>query len=122
MDAKQREAILREILRQERFGRLIGTQCWVEGYCAALAARLDGEVSDYYVPNPGQGECHPQRCPLFFRNIECQRTMPLYIEGWGGWPRGRSTLARGPEVAVERRGHLRDLWQADRQPSRSILL
>ena len=82
MNAQQREAILREMLRQERFGRVLGTQCWTEGYCAALAVRLDGEVSDYYVHDPRQGQCHPDRCPLYFKSNQCQRTAPLYVEGW----------------------------------------
>ena len=82
MNAKQREAILQEMLRQERFGWLMGTQCWIEGYCAALAAKLGGEVSGYYVHDPRQGQCHPDRCELYFDPTQCRRTAPLYAEGW----------------------------------------
>ena len=86
------EAILVELLKQERFGRILGTQCHSEGYCAHLAQELelDGDLDTDFWPREGvHGRCHPDRCPLFYRHDRCLRTMPLYIEGHGkGWAEG----------------------------------
>lgn len=73
-------AIWRELLRRERFGRLLGSQCFVDGFNAALMAALDGD--NYYPTSSNQGRCDPRRCTLYFDPHKCQRTAPLYLEGY----------------------------------------
>ena len=87
------EAILVELLRQERFGRVLGTQCWAEGYCARLASELDGNVANFWPRKDVHGGCDLNRCPLYFDNIHSRRTQPLYGAGWHeGWAEGERWL------------------------------
>lgn len=76
------EAILVELLRAERFSCLLAGQCYADGYCARLSEELNGLDTDFWPVQAEHGACHPDRCPMFYRFDKCQRTAPLYADGY----------------------------------------